>query len=282
MKIAVTTASGQLGRSILEALIKEIGKENLIGIARTPEKASDLGIEIRKGNYTSREDFDKALVGVDTVMLVSGMDHPDKRIGQHRNVIGAARDAGVRKIVYSSIVGKEGSSTFDAIVSSNRQTEQDIRESGMDWVIGRNGLYMEPDVEYLDTYVKEGRIANCAGEGLCSYTTRGELAFAYARMLLNNDRNGQIYNLAGEAISQERLCQLMNKTFGTDLVYEAVSPEAYLEVQQRTNGEFLGRVIAGIYTKILNGEFHIDSHYREAAGREHISWEAYFAGLVKT
>lgn len=280
-KVAVTTASGQLGSAIISALIPEIGKENVVGIARSPQKIANPEVEIRKGDYSSKEEFDLALKGIEVLLLVSGMDQPDKRIGQHRNVIQAARDAGLRKIVYTSIIGKEGSSTFDAIVNSNRQTEQDIRESGLEWAIGRNGLYIEPDVEYVDTYKKEGKIANCAGEGLCSYTTRKELAFAYTQMILSDDRNGRIFNLTGQAISQAQLAGYLNLAFGTTLNYERMTPSDYLELQQLTNGDFLGKIIAGIYEKIGKGEFEIESQYREASGRNHISWDNYFESLMK-
>jgi NAD(P)H dehydrogenase (quinone) len=91
MKIAVTAATGQLGSSIVNELIHELGTDGVIGIARTPEKAAHLGIEIRRGDYNSREDLDKALEDIDTVMLISGMDDPQKRIQQHRNVIEAAK-----------------------------------------------------------------------------------------------------------------------------------------------------------------------------------------------
>ncbi|MCF8374229.1 MAG: NAD(P)H-binding protein [Bacteroidales bacterium] len=279
MKIAITTASGQLGSAIIKSLVSEIGNENVIGIARTPSKAIHLNIEIRKGDYNSKADFDTALQGVDVVLLVSGMDAPDHRIGQHCNVINAAKEAGVRKIVYTSIIGKEGSSSFDAIVQSNRQTEKDIQESGLEWAIGRNGLYIEPDVEYIEQYQKDGKIANCASTGLCSYTTRAELAFAYTQMTLNDNRNGKIFNLAGGAISQQQLTNYLNQAFATHLFYEEMSQEDYLAFQQKANGEFLGTIIAGIYTKIRNGEFHIDSNFKEAAGRNHIAWDEYFRDL---
>ncbi|GAL79624.1 NAD(P)H-binding protein [Algibacter lectus] len=112
MKIAVTSANGKLGSTIVENLIELVGKEHVIGIARSPEKAKHLGIEIRKGDYNSREEFDAALQGIDVVMLLSGMDEPDKRIQQHRNVIDAAVSNGVKKIVYTSIVGDEKNTAF--------------------------------------------------------------------------------------------------------------------------------------------------------------------------
>jgi NAD(P)H dehydrogenase (quinone) len=282
LKVAVTTATGHLGSAIIKTLIPEIGKSSIIGIARSPEKADHPGIEIRKGDYNSKQEFDEALTGVDVVLLVSGMDHPEKRIGQHRNVINAAVEAAVRKIVYTSIFSREGSSTFDAIVKSNRQTEKDIRESGLEWSIGRNGLYIEPDVEYMDQYIKEGKIANCAGDGLVSYTTRNELAFAYAQMILHDDRNRRVFNLGGEPLTQVQLAAYLNQAFGTDLYYEEMTPEAYLALQKEVNGEFLGTIIAGIYSKIRNGEFAMEPNFREAAGREHISWNSYFDSLKRS
>jgi NAD(P)H dehydrogenase (quinone) len=279
MNIAVTAASGQLGASIIKQLIQESDENHIVGIARTPSKAEHLGVRIRKGDYNNKADFDDALKDIDVLMIVSGMDAPDKRIGQHRNIIYAAREAGVRKLVYSSIIGKEGQSGFDAIVNSNRQTEQDIKNSGLEWAIGRNGLYIEPDLEYIETYKKEGKVTNCAGEGLCSYTTRAELAYAYAQMLLNNDRNGRIFNLSGQAITQQQLTTYLNQAFNTHLVYEDMSPEAYLAFQQEANGAFLGKVIAGIYTKIRHGEFNIQSDFEAAAGRSHVDWKAYFSSL---
>ena len=105
MKIAITSVNGQLGTAIAKKLIQDLGKDNVIGIARTPEKAKHLGIEIRQGDYSNRQHFDEALKGIDKLVLISGMDEPHKRIQQHRNVIEAAKQNGVQKIVYTSIVG---------------------------------------------------------------------------------------------------------------------------------------------------------------------------------
>ncbi len=271
MKIAVTSVSGQLGASIAKALIKEIGKENVIGIARTPEKAKHLDIEIRKGDYNSRTDFDAALKGVDKVLLVSGMDQPQKRIQQHRNVIEAAKLNGVQKIVYTSIVGDEENTTFSPVVQSNRQTEEDVRSSGLQWIIGRNGIYMEPDLEYMDTYIKEGGINNCAADGKCTYTSREELGFAYAQLLLNDKLNGQTLNLVGEAITQTQLAEYINQVYKTNLKFTSISVEDYKKERQAALGEFLGTIIAGIYEGIRNGANEVVSDYEKAAGRPHKS-----------
>lgn len=271
MKIAVTSASGKLGASIVQHLIQEIGKENVIGIARTPEKAQHLGVEIRKGDYNSREDFDLALQGVHKVLLVSGMDEPQKRIQQHRNVIEAAKANGVKKIVYTSIVGAEENNAFSPIVQTNRQTEKDVKESGLDFVIGRNGIYIEPDLEYLDTYKKEGEIRNCAGEGKCTYTSRQELGYAYTKMLLEDKHNGQTYNLVGEPITQAQLADFINQVYGTELKFNSVSEEDYLAERKAELGDFIGTVIAGIYQGIKSGANDVSSDFEKATGKAHKS-----------
>ena len=267
MKIAVTSASGKLGASIVKHLINLIGKENVIGIARTVEKATYLGVEIRKGDYNSREDFNSALQGVDAVLLVSGMDEPQKRIQQHRNVIEAAKQNGVKKLVYTSIVGDEDKNAFSPIVQSNRQTEKDVQASGLQWVIGRNGIYIEPDLEYLDTYIKEGRIENCAGQGKCTYTSREELGYAYAKLLIEDKHNGQVYNLVGEPVTQSELAENINKVYGTNLIYNSVTIDNYAADRKAALGDFMGTVIAGIYEGIKAGANDVPSDYEKATGR---------------
>lgn len=269
MKIAVTSVSGQLGSAIARQLMKTIGKDHLVGIARTPEKAQHLGIEVRKGDYNSREQFNNSLVGIDAVLLVSGMDAPDKRIEQHRNIIEAAKQNKVSKIIYTSIIGAEKGSAFSPIVQSNRQTESDIKNSGLNYVIGRNGIYIEPDLEYIETYVKDGEIRNSAGIGKCTYTSRKALAIAYTKMLTEEKHNGNTYNLVGEAITQAELANYINTVYNTNLSYRAISINAYTKERQKALGEFLGTVIGGIYESMHNGAYDVKSDYQKVAGVPH-------------
>ena len=282
MVVGVTAASGGLGSAIVRQLAEQMPEEKIIGLARTAKKAEHLGVEIRNGDYTKPDELEVSLTGVDAVLLVSGMDAPEKRIGQHQNVIQAAQKAGVSKIVYTSIFGEVGDTSFSPIIASNRRTEEDIRNSGLQWAIGRNGLYIEPDVEYMDNYIKAGKISNCAADGKCSYTTRDELAFAYSRMLLEDKHHGNTYNLTGRAITQQELTDFLNAAFGVDLVYETMSVEDYTRERQAELGEFLGTVIGGIYAAIRNGSFEVKSDFPLAAGREHVSWEEYFTSLKKS
>lgn len=279
MTIAVTAVTGQLGAEIANSLSGMNTGEPVIGLARTPEKAKGMDIEVRAGDYNNRDQLEQSLSGVDTVLLVSGMAAPDDRIEQHRNVINAASAAGVKKIVYTSIQGAEKGTAFSPIVQSNRKTEADIRASGLAWAIGRNGIYIEPDVEYIETYKARGEIANCAGDGKCGYTTRPELAYVYACMLTDSKHDGQTYNLHGELLTQAQLAQYLNRTFGTQLQYRSMSVAEYREERVAELGEFIGTVIAGIYEGIRNGALDRTSDYPAATGRPHQRWDDYFRSL---
>ena len=279
MRIAVTAASGQLGAEIIRATVSLVGEKDVIGLARTPHNARSLGVEVRPGDYDSPDELGVSLRGVDTLLLVSGMAAPEQRIVQHRNVIEAAKRVRVSKIVYTSVQGAEAGTSFSPIVQSNRQTEEDIQSSGLQWAIGRNGIYIEPDVEYIENYRQRGEVANCAGDGKCGYTTRPELASAYARMLTESKHNGQVYNLHGEAITQQQLANDLNEAFGTDLKYRAMSVDEYREERIAELGDFIGNVIAGIYEGIRAGAANNESHFALATGRQHQSWQEYFSGL---
>ena len=281
MRYAVTAVSGQLGQEIARKLIERTDHASVIGLARTPGNATALGIEVRPGDYDQPDALRTSLAGVDALVLVSGMAPPEDRIGQHRNVIEAAKAAGVAKIVYTSIQGPEVGTAFSPVVQSNRQTEADIRASGLDWAIGRNGIYIEPDVEYIDSYRAKGEIANSAGDGKCGYTTRSELAHAYAALLTRDGLNGQTFDLNGTPITQAELTQYMNAAYGTELTYRGMSAKDYVADRTAELGDFIGPIIGGIYDGIRRSAFDASGDYEAATGRPHQSWEDYFASLLR-
>ena len=240
-----------------------------------------MDIDVRPGDYADAHQLSTSLEGVTTLLLVSGNEQPEARIRQHRNVLDAAKAAGVGKVVYTSVQGAEEGTAFSPVVQSNRQTEVDVHNSGMDWVIGRNGIYIEPDIESIDDYVAAGEVANCAGDARCGYTTRSELAEAYARMLTQPAHNGHTYLLHGQPITQAQLVESINRTFQTQLGYRSMTVEEYREDRIAALGEFMGSVIAGIYQGIRNGAHDAPSDYAAVTGRPHQAWDEYFAALPR-
>lgn len=281
MIYAVTAVSGQLGREIALKLIEKVGAGNVIGLARTPDHVKGLGIEVRPGDYDTPDDLHASLRGIDALVLVSGMAPPQDRIQQHRNVIEAAKSAGVRKIVYTSIQGPDEDTAFSPVVQSNRQTEADVRASGLDWAIGRNGIYIEPDVEYIDSYRARGEIANSAGSGKCGYTTRSELAHAFTALVTQDGLNAQTVDLNGTPITQQKLARYLNTAFGTDLTYRAMTSAEFVADRTAELGDFIGPIIGGIYDGISKGSYNSAGDFEAVTGRSHQSWDDYFSTFAK-
>ncbi len=279
MTIAVTAVSGQLGDMIARALLEKNDGRPIVGLARSPDKVKLQGIDVRPGEYSDTSSFEASLAGVDTLVMVSLNTSPEVRTDQHRSALTAAKNAGVRRIVYTSVQGASEGTAFSPVIQSNRQTEADIRDQGFAWTVGRNGIYIEPDVEYIETYKADGEIANSAGDGVCGYTVRSELAAAYANMALDDAHHGKTYLLHGTPLTQAQLAAHLNDAFGTNLTYRAMSVEAYRADRRAALGDMMGTIIAGIYEGIRSGVFDVPSDFEAAAGRAHQSWDDYFGGL---
>ncbi|MEM8935504.1 MAG: NAD(P)H-binding protein [Pseudomonadota bacterium] len=274
-KFAVTAASGTLGRACVSYLSERQGALNVRAVARTPSKASDLGVEVRCGVYGDKQSLMSALADVDAVLVISSNDAPENRREQHKSAFEAARDAGVRRIVYTSVQGPERGGGFANIVESNRVSEDDLRQCGVEWVIARNGIYIEPDLDYIDTYKRCGVVQNCAGEGRCGYVARPELAAAYARLLSEPTLAGGIYNLHNEPISQTTLAALLSKASGAAIEYQFVDSDEFRKGRVAELGPFYGAIVAGIYEGIAKGAFDGKSDFAQVLGRPHVPWRDY-------
>jgi NAD(P)H dehydrogenase (quinone) len=274
MKVAVTAASGNLGKATLKYLIAEIGADNVVGIARSVDGISTPGIEKRCGDYNSREDFTEAFRDIDTVVLISAPVGDWDRVAMHRNVIGAARGAGVGKMLFTSIIGngKEEGTWFWQTQQVNRQAELDLQNSGLEWVVARNGLYLEKDLRHIVQANNTGVYRNVVGDGRCGYITVDELAYATAKLALDDRHNGQIFNLVGESLSQAGLVDLANRIYGMNVRYETISDEDNIAVLMKdpkiaVRGEKVAKMLTGCFQAVRVGAFDVESDFERAAGR---------------
>lgn len=273
-KVAVTAASGRLGHAVLAALCHEIGSDAVVAIARDPGKVELSGIEKRPGDYSSQTAFASALRDIDVMVLISAPVGPWDRVAMHRNVISSATEAGVRKLLFTSVIGndRERDTWFWPTQSANRQTEADVQNSGMDWVIARNGLYLELDLAHILRAAATGVYQNNGGEGRCGYITIDELAFATAKLALDDQHNGRIYNLVGESKTQAELIGLANQVFGLNVVYQESSDQDNVrrlmrDPQIAARGEEVARMLTGCFQCMRTGAFDVASDYERAAGR---------------
>ncbi len=275
MKTAVTAASGRLGHAILKVLKEEVGADNVVGIARSPEKIDTLAVEKRRGDYGSAEDFVGAFDGIDIAIMISApVTAGTDRVAMHRNLIEGAKRAGVRKMLYTSIIGngQEEGTKFFATQQVNRQAEHDLKNSGLEWVVARNGLYLELDLKHIIRADEVGVYQNNGGEGRCGYLTIDELAFGIAKLATDDRHNGRIYNLIGQTNTQAELVTMANQVFGLNVEYQPISAEDNIKrfMADETiaaRGEEVARMLTGCFECIAAGAFDVGSDFEMATGR---------------
>ena len=275
--LAVTAASGRLGRATLNALAALYPDRPRVAVLRAPEKLADLaGVETRRGDYTSLEQLTAALQGVQAMVLVSapaigGLD----RIALHRTVLEAARRAGVRRVVYTSVIGNgtEMQTGFAATQRANRQTEDDLAASDFEWLVARNGFYLDIDVDIMRAAQRKGYYESSSGDGRCGYISIAELAFATAHLVAGDRPAYRAYNLVGESISVPDLTALANELLGLDLKYRLVTDQQKLETARvdlrvlARGGEEIAQMFSGLMQGQRLGAFDVPSDFAAAAGR---------------
>ncbi|HWT65608.1 MAG TPA: SDR family oxidoreductase [Terracidiphilus sp.] len=194
--IAITGATGQLGRLIVEKLKAKVPAAEIVALVRTPAKAADLGVAVREADYNRQETLEAALKGVETVLLVSS-NELGKRAEQHRAVIEAAKKAGVRRVVYTSLLHAD-TTPIRVLADEHLATENDVKASGLKYTILRNGWYTENYTASVPGAVKGGVFLGAAGEGKISSATRADYAEAAAVVLAGAGYEDKVFELAGD------------------------------------------------------------------------------------
>lgn len=228
MKIAITGATGQLGRIVVEKLKEKTDVNNIVALVRSKAKAADLGVEAREADYEDAPSLEAALAGVDTLLLISGSE-VGKRAAQHRNVIDAARKNGVKWIVYTSLLHADTSTL--SLATEHVATEKMLKESGIAHTLLRNGWYTENYTGSIGGALAGGAFAGSAGEGKISSAARKDYAAAAVQVLTTKGHEGKVYELAGdESYTLTDLAAEISKQSGKAIPYKNLPEEEYAKL----------------------------------------------------
>ena len=136
--IALTGATGQLGHYVLQDLLNTVPASQIVAIVRNPAKAQALsqqGVVVRQADYSDEAALTAALQGVDKLLLISSSEVGQRAV-QHRNVINAAKAAGVKFIAYTSLLHADTSPL--GLAAEHIETEQMLADSGIAYALLRN------------------------------------------------------------------------------------------------------------------------------------------------
>jgi NAD(P)H dehydrogenase (quinone) len=224
---AVTGASGQLGRKVLDALLERVDASTIVALARDPARLSDYsakGIEVRQADYDDPASLARGLEGVDRVLLISG-NAVGQRERQHGNVIEAARKAGVEYIAYTSILNAADSKL--ALAPEHVATEKLLESGGLNYDLLRSGWYSENFVGGLPQQVEAGVIYGASGDGRYSTATRGDIAAGAAAALVGS-KGGNVYEMAGdESWTMSEFAEEVSRRSGKPVTYVNQSEADY-------------------------------------------------------
>ena len=222
--IAITGATGQLGQHVIESLLKTVPASQIVAIVRNPAKATALsqqGITVRQADYSDEAAFTTALQGIDKLLLISSSE-VGQRAPQHRNVINAAKAAHVKFIAYTSLLHADTSPL--GLADEHVATEQMLAESGIAYVLLRNGWYTENYLASAPAALEHGVFIGAAGEGKIASATRADYAAAAARVISEDGHAGKTYELAGDAgWTLSQLAGELAKQSGKKVVYQNLS-----------------------------------------------------------
>lgn len=228
MKTGITGATGQLGRLVVEQLKGKTAADTIVALVRTPGKAEELGIEAREFDYNQANTLKDSLVGIDQLLLISGNEIGQRKT-QHENVIEAAKAAGVKHIVYTSLLHADTSTL--SLAAEHLATEEALKASGLDYTILRNGWYTENYTGSVAGAVAAGAFIGSAGEGKISSAARLDYAEAAAIVLTSEKQAGKVYELAGDnSYTLTELATELSTQVGKDIPYNDLSENEYAEI----------------------------------------------------
>jgi NAD(P)H dehydrogenase (quinone) len=226
MTVAVTGATGPLGRLAVEELLRTEPPSSVVAIARDRTKADDLhalGVQVRIASYDEPERLAEALRGVDRLLLVSG-NEVGSRVTQHGNVIKATQNAGVSLVVYTSAPGATTSALV--LAPEHKATEELLAQSGLAHAIVRNNWYTENYAVQLATAQQTGTVVAAVGDGRVASASRADYAAGAVAVLLGPEQSGRVYELSGDvAWDYRELAATIGRIIGQPVSYRPVDAQ---------------------------------------------------------
>lgn len=279
--ILVTGATGNLGNAVIENLLKQVSASKIVALIRNAEKSKsfqDKGVKVCIGDYSNKTSLAKAMHGVTKVFMVS--IESENAFADHKNVIDAAKEAGVLQIYYTggALNKNVSESKLGILVDSYITTENYIIESGLTYTIFQNGLYAETIPFFIGYDVVNTGIYFPAGNGKATFVKRTEMAEAFANVLVSEGHDNKIYLITAlNAFSFEEMAQMLSELSGKTVSYynpDANEFEAKLrEYGVNENDIYFSSLLAAV---IKNHEYDVKtSDLGQLLGRKPTDLETY-------
>jgi NAD(P)H dehydrogenase (quinone) len=227
--ILVTGAAGKTGRAVIRALATR-GEpvRALVHHARDIDQARTQGaMEATVGDMRAPEVVTPALEDIDAVYLICPNMVPDE-FQIAAGVIDAALKAGVRRLVYHSVLHPQ----TEAMPHHWQKLHVEARlfESGSDWTILQPAPYMQNLRGYWEQITRDAIYqVPYPIETRFSLVDLGDVAQAAATVLSQAGHVGAIYELCGpQVLDQRQIAHALSRSLGRQIEAQEQTVEAWL------------------------------------------------------
>lgn len=154
------------------------------------KKAIEAGVEVRRGDFKDPATFAHAFEGAEALFLVSYPSVGEERFKYHRGAIDAAKAAGVKHVLYTSLTfgGVTGESSVAGVKQAHIQTVRYLKASGLKWTILRYPTYnhlWNNFAGFLQLEAKGDAEVVMPDDGPNHWASRDDLGEATAHVLAN-------------------------------------------------------------------------------------------------
>jgi uncharacterized protein YbjT (DUF2867 family) len=216
--ILVIGGRSKIGSVLIELLVSSDQRVRVL--VREGERAGGLptAVEVATGDLADPGALAAAMAGIEKVFLLSS-PHRDA-VTWHCNAIDAARDAGVRLLVRSSIIGADKESPAE-FVNAHTVCDRYLEQSGLDYVIVRPNLFLQNIPEStIPSIDQAGNFYVDAGEARISMVDTRDVAAVAAVALVEPGHAGARYDVTGpEALSYHDVAAKLSTTLGRQITY---------------------------------------------------------------
>jgi len=273
--LIITGATGQLGKRVVENLLRRVPAQRIGISVRSPDKAADLaaqGVRVRQGDYDQPDSLRQAWEGAEQVLLVSSNAAASggDPIAQHGNAIAVARDLGVQRIFYTSQMSASPTSLFPP-GRDHAATETLLAQSGIAWTALRHGFYAQ-SLLAMQAEGLAGGMITAPADGPVAWTTHDDLAEADAALLAGEwIIDGPTPPMTGpEALDLAGIARLASEVKGTKVARTLMSLDD-LDRRAGQKGVPAGAraVMLGYFRAAKAGEFaEVDPALSAVLGRK--------------
>lgn len=199
-KIIVSGASGQFGHAAAEQLLNICAPEDVVCLSRSVDKLADLaakGADVRAADFDSPDGLEQAMEGGEKLLLIS-TTMVGQRPRQHGNAINAAKAAGVKHVIYTSLLGvrRPGNPSVEGF--DHIATEEMLESSGLAYTFLRNSLYAEAvaTAMAIPALVSGSKPEN-AGDGRVPIVSRDDCVAVAVGVLTQDGHENKAYDVTG-------------------------------------------------------------------------------------